>query len=93
MTGYENMKENDILIDTSCFKEHSKRGLDCQKKDCRYWIESECHLNCALIGAKKGPLTLQEIGSVFNVTRMRICQIEKTILEKISNSLKKEEML
>jgi hypothetical protein len=31
-----------------------------------------------------GPKTLQEVGEVFGLTRMRICQIEKAIFEKIS---------
>ena len=40
--------------------------------------------------APKGSLyhrTLQEIGEVFNLTRMRICQIEKSILGKLKSSL------
>lgn len=87
------MSKEDILKGTSCFKEHKKRNLTCQKSDCRYWINSDGHLNCALIGAKKGPLTLQEIGGIFNVTRMRICQIEKSILEKVQNLVDKEELI
>ena len=35
--------------------------------------------------------TLQEIGDVLGLTRMRICQIEKAILEKIRKSGKLEE--
>ena len=86
------MNEDDILKGTSCFNEHKKRNLSCAKKDCRYWVNSKGHLNCALIGAKKGPLTLQEIGGIFDVTRMRICQIEKSILEKVQNLVSKEEL-
>jgi DNA-directed RNA polymerase sigma subunit (sigma70/sigma32) len=41
-------------------------------------------LNCAVVGAAQGEHTLQEIGDIFNVTRMRICQIEKTILADLS---------
>jgi len=87
------MKDDQVIKETTCFNEHRKRNLKCKKSQCRYWINSNCHLNCALIGAKKGPLTLQEIGGVFNVTRMRICQIEKTILSKIYESVEKEELL
>lgn len=33
-------------------------------------------------------MTLQEIGEIFDVTRMRICQIEKTVLQKLSDHTK-----
>ena len=36
-----------------------------------------------MIAADKGPMTLQEIGDIFGVTRMRICQIEKSVLKKL----------
>jgi DNA-directed RNA polymerase sigma subunit (sigma70/sigma32) len=48
-------------------------------------MKSPTHNNCAIIAAKSGPMTLQEIGEVFDVTRMRICQIEKTILKKLAD--------
>jgi DNA-directed RNA polymerase sigma subunit (sigma70/sigma32) len=39
--------------------------------------------NCILITSKSGPKTLQEIGQIYGLTRMRICQIEKVIYEKV----------
>jgi DNA-directed RNA polymerase sigma subunit (sigma70/sigma32) len=42
-------------------------------------------MNCTIVAAKEGPMTLQQIGDIFGVTRMRICQLEKKILKKISN--------
>ena len=32
-------------------------------------------------------MTLEEIGNIFKVTRMRICQIEKRAIEKIKEKL------
>ena len=87
------MNNDSVLKNTTCFKEHEKRKISCRKSSCRYWIDCGKHNNCSLIGAKKGPLTLQEIGDIFKVTRMRICQIEKTILNKVHENLIKDEIL
>ena len=87
------MKNDPTIKNTTCFSEHEKRRLSCRKSDCRYWIDCKKHNNCSLIGAKKGPLTLQEIGDVFKVTRMRICQIEKTILGKVYENLTRDKIL
>ena len=65
-----------------------KSKISCAKKSCRYWIKKEECCNCTLIAANKGPMTLQEIGDIFNITRMRVCQIEKKILSKIKSQIK-----
>jgi len=72
-----------IRLNTTCFSEHARCKVSCSNKDCRLWIESEQNHNCTIIAAKEGPKTLQEIGDIFKVTRMRICQIEKTIFGKL----------
>ena len=74
-----------ILNNTTCFKEHQKHDRPCIKKSCRHWISCGKFQNCSINAANKGPLTLQEIGDIFGVTRMRICQIEKTVIKKLSN--------
>ena len=66
-----------------CFEYYAKSDNHCQKKSCRYWINCESDQNCTINSAKKGPKTLQDIGKIYNITRMRICQIEKSILAKI----------
>ena len=66
-----------------CFKYYAQSGKECQKKSCRYWINCKQDQNCTINGATKGPKTLQDIGDIYNITRMRICQIEKQILSKI----------
>ena len=71
-----------------CFKIHQNKNLPCNKSDCKYWINCGQDQNCTIIAASKGPKTLQEIGDIFGVTRMRICQIEKKILGKMSNIIR-----
>jgi DNA-directed RNA polymerase specialized sigma subunit len=75
-----NVKER--VKGTTCFSEHEKRSLTCEKDKCRMWIEDKKSLNCCIIKAKE-PHTLQDIGDLIGVTRMRVCQLEKSILQKV----------
>lgn len=77
-------KKNVILNDT-CFNIHRKLNITCQKKSCKKWIKKKDSLNCLLLEVESGVKTLQEIGSIFNITRMRVCQIEKKIIIKLKN--------
>jgi hypothetical protein len=72
-------KGSDIVKGLTCFKAHSDAGVECEKTECRYWqkMKEKKHCNCVILAAEDGPMTLQEVGDIFNVTRMRICQIEK----------------
>ena len=71
---------------TTCFNEHKKRQLSCCNNSCRYWIEYPAYHNCTMIASKDKTHTLQEIGDLFGITRMRICQIEKGIIQKLSRN-------
>ena len=77
---------NEVVVGTTCFAEHEKRNVACQKKVCRQWMSSSCNMNCTLIALNQNEdgLTLQQIGDIFEVTRMRICQLEKASIQKIS---------
>lgn len=73
------------IVKLTCFKAHEDLKVHCDKTNCKHWMKNKAHFNCTLIAAKEGPMTLQEIGEAFGVTRMRICQIEKTVLKKLSD--------
>jgi hypothetical protein len=79
-------QKNDAVKDTTCFSVLAKHEVDCQRKSCPNWISHPGGHNCVMIAAGNGPHTLQEIGKIYGLTRMRICQIEKGIYEKIRNS-------
>ncbi len=66
-----------------CFEKCESRRLECKISECRHWMESPEFNNCTILAANKGPMTLQSIGDIFGITRMRVCQIEKKILSKI----------
>ena len=66
-----------------CYKYYNKTVKQCNKNSCRYWINSKDNSNCCIVSAEKGSKTLQEIGEIYNITRMRVCQIEKKIIIKI----------
>ena len=78
----------EVIKGTTCFKEHLDNNISCKRSDCKYWIDSSSDNNCVMISAQKGPKTLQEIGEIFGVTRMRICQIEKSVLSKLISNEK-----
>jgi len=73
-----------------CFEVHEQHCIKCTRSECRQWIDNEKSMNCTLIAAKRGPMTLQEIGNIFGVTRMRICQLEKRIIKKVESFLNHE---
>lgn len=71
------------VVQMTCYEAVEKLGSSCQRKQCKQWIDHKSGKNCVLITTQKGPLTLREIGKIYGLTRMRICQIEKNIYQKI----------
>ena len=81
--------DDDILSSCkTCYSFYDKLNIECKKMSCRQWIPSEQDLNCTILSARTGPKTLQKIGDIFNLTRMRVCQLEKSIVKKIQQKTK-----
>ena len=73
-----------------CFEYSAKNNQKCKNKSCRYWVKCSEYNNCTLIIAKKREnMTLESIGNIFGITRMRICQIEKRAIQKLKDAIKK----
>ena len=75
-----------------CFNYNKKNNLDCKNDQCRYWVNCESSKNCCILLLKnkeynEEKTTLQDIGDIFKVTRMRICQIEKNAIKKLRDKL------
>lgn len=68
-----------------CYEKNARTCSPCERKECRYWISHQSAVNCTLVAASKGPMTLQEIGEIIGVTRMRVCQLEKKIINEIKD--------
>lgn len=72
---------------TTCFELHKKFNISCENKSCRLWMDNDDDLNCCNIAvSSKGNHTLQEIGDIFKISRMRVCQIEKKIKGKLKTN-------
>jgi hypothetical protein len=73
-----------------CFLYHKKNKRKCENKTCRYWLDHKQGLNCCIIMSESpDKITLESIGNIFNVTRMRICQLEKLAIKKIKEKIKR----
>lgn len=78
------MKDKDKIIkNITCFRAHEDYNPPCEKTSCRCWFDNSDELNCVNLLAKKGPMKQELIGQYFGLTRMRVCQIEKSILYNI----------
>lgn len=70
-----------------CFDVHESFDVSCCEEQCRQWIKSEEHNNCTIVAANNGPLTLEDVGNILGLSRMRICQIEKIAKDKFKKRI------
>jgi hypothetical protein len=69
--------------ETTCWQTNEANDTPCKNKSCRLWLKCKAKQNCTIVAAQEGSLTLQKIGDLHELTRMRICQVEKEALRKI----------
>ena len=70
-----------------CVELCKELGVTCPCKDCRHWQDYEKDLNCSIISARKGPLTLRETGDRIGVTWVRVKQIQDAALKKLGKKM------
>ena len=72
-----------------CAKECLGSGQACAKDECRMWINFEEEQNCSLVSIyQNGPMTLEEVGKRLDVSFVRVSQIEKQAVKKLSKRIK-----
>ena len=68
----------------SCSKECIINKKCCNKSECRHHINYKEDLNCCLIAiAKRGNMTLSEVGERLGISYVRVKQIETVALNKL----------
>ena len=68
----------------TCFAIHVKYNSKCQKQSCRQWLNCEKFNNCTLSATLHGPLTLNEIEDITNLTKTKVYNIENRIKRKLN---------
>ena len=78
--------KNDLLsCSDGCMCEREGK----KKEDCKMWIDYPEDNNCTLNSIQKhGPMTLAEVSKRLGVSIVRISQIEKAALKKLSKRIK-----
>lgn len=73
-----------------CAKECMVNKSECDKEKCRMWVDYKKDMNCVLIAVhnSKGPMTLEEVSKRFNLSIVRIKQIQDKALQKLKKNIR-----
>jgi len=73
-----------------CAEECLHTGQVCNRTECRMFIDYSADLNCSLVSIyKNGNMTLDEISKRLGISLVRVSQIEKKAIGKLSKRIKK----
>jgi len=71
----------------TCFGKTILENFNCNNTECIYWYENCSNKNCVINASNEKSHTLQEIGDIFGISRMRVCQIEKKSIQKVKKHI------
>lgn len=78
------MKKDGLRI---CSRSCMSKGVNCEQRDCRLWVDHKEDFNCCLISIyENGNMTLRQIGERLGISFARVKQIETEALRKIRKS-------
>ena len=67
-----------------CCALYHENNLDCERKECRYWINFPEDNNCSLLSIyKNGKMNLREIAMREGISYARVKQIQDAALVKL----------
>ena len=67
----------------------NKKNINCCSENCRCWIDFPEDNNCIYVAIEKhGQMTLQEVAKRLGISLVRVSQIEKQALKKLSKRIK-----
>ena len=89
----EEFEEQTKIEIKECSQACIDNKVECDFKECKFWIKFKEDNNCDLISLKKnGPLTLRQVGERMGVSYVRIKQIEDAALKKIKETTSLDEL-
>jgi len=72
-----------------CSRECMRDNKNCNNSECRMFIDYEQDNNCSLVAIyQNGPMTLDEVSKRLKISLVRVSQIEKEAMKKLSKRIK-----